>query len=257
MVPKILWIAASLATLTPRNDEGSMFFHAQVLLNRLLVGIQMRIILLGSPGAGKGTQAVNLSRHFRIPLISTGDMLRAAVVSGSELGMEIKGIMDRGALVSDEIMVDLVKQRIAQQDGKSGYLLDGFPRTIAQANALDKAGISIDYVVEIHVADDEVVSRLSGRLTHPGSGRVYHIKYSPPKVAYFDDITGEKLVQRDDDREETVRNRLRVYHEKTEPLVAYYRELAEKDGNLKYLRVDGLGNIDAISAKIFKLMGEG
>ena len=215
----------------------------------------MRIILLGSPGAGKGTQAINLSKHFQIPLISASDMLRAAVESGSALGMEIKGIMGRGDLVSDEVIVDLVKQRIAQEDCKSGYLLDGFPRTIAQANALTKAGVSIDYVIEIYVDDDEVVSRLSGRLTHPGSGRIYHIKYNPPKVAYLDDVTGERLVQRDDDREETVRNRLRIYHEKTEPLVTYYQELARKDSKLKYLRVDGLGNIDAISAKIFEMMG--
>lgn len=215
----------------------------------------MRIVLLGSPGAGKGTQAINLSRHFKIPLISISDMLRAEVKSGSELGVEIKGIMERGDLVSDEVIVNLVKQRITQEDYKSGYLLDGFPRTITQADALVKAGVSIDYVIEIHVEEDEVVSRLSGRLIHPDSGRTYHIRYQPPQVAYLDDITGEPLVQRGDDREETVRNRLRVYHEKTEPLISYYQELAKKDGKLKYLRVDGLGNIDAISDQIFSLMG--
>ncbi len=214
----------------------------------------MRIILLGSPGAGKGTQAVNLSKYFNIPLISTGDMLRAAVSDGSTLGAKVKTIMERGVLVPDDIIVDLVKQRIGKADCQTGYLLDGFPRTIAQADILNKSGVSMDYVIEIHVADEDVIARLSGRLTHPGSGRIYHLIHNPPRLPLVDDITGEALVQRDDDREETIKNRLRVYHEKTEPLVTYYREMAKKNGGLRYLRISGIGAIEEISRRIIEAM---
>ncbi len=212
----------------------------------------MRIVLLGSPGAGKGTQALNLSKYFAIPLISTGGILRQAVEEGTGLGARVKEIMDSGALVSDDVILDVVKQRISQKDCQTGFLLDGFPRTIAQADALYESGIEIDYIIEIHVQDEEVVSRLSGRLIHPESGRVYHLMNNPPHAEGIDDVTGDPLVHRDDDKEETIRNRLRVYHEKTEPLVKYYQELSKKHGGTPhYIQVDGLGDIDLVSDRIF------
>lgn len=216
----------------------------------------MRIILLGAPGAGKGTQAQLIMQKYGIPQISTGDMLRAAVKAGTELGLAAKKIMDAGGLVSDDIIIGLVKDRIAQPDCARGFLFDGFPRTIPQAQAMIDAGVSIDHVIEIHVADAEIIERLSGRRVHPGSGRVYHIKYNPPKVAGKDDATGEDLVQRDDDREETIRKRLEVYHTQTEQLVGFYQKLAA--GGLasapKYGRVEGVGPMDEISARIFGLL---
>ncbi|MEI8054499.1 MAG: adenylate kinase [bacterium] len=201
----------------------------------------MRAILLGSPGAGKGTQAQYLATHYNIPLISTGDMLRTAVKMQTKLGWQVKQIMEKGDLVSDNIIIDLVKERIAQSDCKHGYLLDGFPRTIAQAEALHNAGIAIDYIIEIFVPDEEIITRLSGRRVHPASGKVYHLKYNPPE-----DIS-EELIQRNDDKEEVVRERLRVYHEKTEPLINYYKEL--KTSN--YISVNGIGKIEDIQQRIF------
>lgn len=216
----------------------------------------MRIVLLGCPGAGKGTQAQYLSERYNIPLISTSGMLRAVVDSGTELGLKIKGIMDSGSLVSDDVIIDLVKRRISHDDCKNGYLLDGFPRTIAQAKALDDAGIVIDSVVEIFVPDDEIVERLSGRRIHLKSGRTYHLKYSPPEVPGIDNTTGDLLVQRDDDKEETIRQRLHVYHEKTEPLIRYYHDLADKNGQTapKYVRVDGMNGIEQVKNQIFSLL---
>ena len=185
----------------------------------------MRIILLGPPGAGKGTQAQNITKAFNIPQISTGDMLRAAIKAGTELGKQAKAVMDAGKLVSDEIILGLVKERIAKDDCKNGFLFDGFPRTIPQAQALVDNGIGIDAVVELQVPDEKIVNRMSGRRVHLASGRTYHIVYNPPKVEGKDDVTGEPLVIRPDDEESTVRNRLKVYHEQTEPLVAFYKEL--------------------------------
>ena len=208
----------------------------------------MRIILLGPPGAGKGTQAQFIKERLGIPQISTGDMLRAAVASGSELGQRVKAVMDSGALVSDEIIIDLVKDRIAQADCASGFLFDGFPRTIPQAQAMQAAGVEIDAVVEIHVADDELVKRITGRRVHPDSGRVYHIEYNPPKQADRDDVTGDPLIQREDDTEETVRERLEVYNEQTAPLIEFYSAL--QDQGLKYIRVDGKGAVDDIQQAI-------
>ena len=213
----------------------------------------MRIVLLGCPGAGKGTQAQYLSKHYNIPLISTGNMLRSAVTSGSALGLKVKQVMESGALVSDDIIIDLVKERLDQDDCRGGYLLDGFPRTINQVESLHKAGIEIDLVIEIFVPDDDIVERLSGRRIHQGSGRVYHLKYSPPETSGLDNITKEALVQRDDDKEETIRERLRVYHEKTEPLIKYYQDLAKdnKDAALQYLQIDGRGDIEQVSKRVF------
>ena len=208
----------------------------------------MRIILLGPPGAGKGTQAQFIKERLGIPQISTGDMLRAAVASGSELGQRVKAVMDSGALVSDEIIIDLVKDRIAQPDCASGFLFDGFPRTIPQAQAMQAAGVEIDAVVEIHVADDELVKRITGRRVHPDSGRVYHIEYNPPEQADRDDVTGDPLIQREDDTEETVRERLAVYNEQTAPLIEFYSAL--QDQGLKYIRVDGKGAVDDIQQAI-------
>ena len=187
----------------------------------------MRLILLGPPGAGKGTQAQFISENYAVPQVSTGDMLRAAIKAGSELGKKVKDVMDSGALVSDELIIALVEDRIQQADCVNGFLLDGFPRTIPQAQALKDAGIPIDFVVEISVDDDQIVSRLSGRRVHEGSGRVYHVEHNPPQTAGKDDVTGDALIQREDDREETIRNRLEVYHNQTEPLVAFYNELAD------------------------------
>jgi adenylate kinase len=213
----------------------------------------MRVILLGSPGSGKGTQAKAIMEKFNIPQISTGDMLRAAVREGTPLGLEAKKVMDSGALVSDEIILGLIKERIAQDDCKNGFLFDGFPRTIAQAEGLAEMGVDIDHVIEIVVDDEEIVKRMSGRRVHPASGRTYHVIFNPPKVEGLDDVTGEPLIQRDDDKEETVRKRLNVYHEQTKPLVGYYEQKAEQ-GAVKFSSIDGIGNVEAIRDKIFSLL---
>lgn len=212
----------------------------------------MRIIMLGAPGAGKGTQAQFITERFGIPQISTGDMLRAAVKAESELGKQVKEVMASGALVSDDIIIALIDERIRQPDCKNGFLLDGFPRTIPQAEALRNQGIHIDYVVEIAVDDEEIVHRLSGRRVHAASGRVYHAKYAPPKVEGKDDETGEPLVQREDDQEETVRKRLKIYHEQTAPLVNYYQDWARKDAASApgYVRVEGVGSMEEIRNQI-------
>ncbi|MAD44174.1 MAG: adenylate kinase [Oceanospirillaceae bacterium] len=212
----------------------------------------MRVILLGAPGAGKGTQAQFICDKFSIPQISTGDMLRAAVKAGSELGLKVKEIMETGGLVSDEIIIGLVKERIQQDDCANGFLFDGFPRTIPQAEAMIEAGVDIDHVVEIDVDDEEIVQRLSGRRVHPGSGRVYHIVYNPPKNEGKDDETGEELVQRDDDKEETVRKRLAIYHEQTAPLVNFYKQLESAKGENapKYAHIAGVGSLQDIKDKV-------
>lgn len=212
----------------------------------------MRIIMLGAPGAGKGTQAQFITERFNIPQISTGDMLRAAVKAESELGKQVKEVMSSGGLVSDDIIIALIEERVQQSDCKNGFLLDGFPRTIPQAEALKDQGIVIDYVVEIAVEDEEIVSRLSGRRVHEPSGRIYHVKYDPPKTAGKDDQTGDPLVQREDDKEETVRKRLKIYHEQTAPLVDYYQDWARKDAASapKYVRVEGVGGLDDIRDQI-------
>ena len=213
----------------------------------------MRVILLGAPGAGKGTQAQLIMQRFGIPQISTGDMLRAAVKAGTPLGVEAKKIMDAGGLVSDDIIIGLVKERITAADCRQGFLFDGFPRTIPQAEALVEAGITIDYVVELDVDDEEIIARLSGRRVHPASGRVYHIEHNPPQVAGKDDLTGDDLVQREDDREETVRRRLQVYQQQTRPLVDFYQQLAAV-GNAtapRYIRIAGVGSMEQIRDKIF------
>ena len=212
----------------------------------------MRIILLGSPGSGKGTQAQFITEKFSIPQISTGDMLRAAVRAGTPLGLEAKKIMDAGGLVSDEIILGLIKDRITLSDCANGFLLDGFPRTIAQAEGLDAMGIIIDYVVEIDVADEEIVTRIEGRRVHPESGRSYHIKFNPPKVEGIDDVSGEALIQRDDDKEETVRKRLAVYHAQTKPLVDYYSASAQK---VTFASISGVGTVDEITNKVFAILG--
>ncbi len=207
----------------------------------------MRVILLGAPGAGKGTQARFITEKFGIPQISTGDMLRAAIKNGTPLGLKVKGVMDSGGLVSDDIIIELIRERLTQPDCASGFLFDGFPRTIPQAQALKAAGVPIDHVVEIDVADEDIVQRMSGRRVHPGSGRVYHIRYNPPREPGKDDVTGEPLVQRDDDREETVRKRLAIYHEQTRPLVDFYQDLATREGTPKYSRIDGSGSVEQIT----------
>ena len=208
----------------------------------------MRLILLGPPGAGKGTQATFLCERFAIPQISTGDMLRAAVRDGTELGRKAKAIMEAGDLVPDELIIDLVKERISQPDCAYGFLFDGFPRTIPQAQALRDSGVQIDYVLEVAVGDEEIVQRMSGRRTHARSGRTYHVVHNPPRIDGEDDLTGEPLVQREDDREETVRRRLSVYHEQTKPLVDYYaRWAATGDARApRYVRIDGMGTVDDI-----------
>jgi len=211
----------------------------------------MRVILLGAPGAGKGTQAQFVMEKFGIPQISTGDMLRAAVKAGSELGLQVKDIMASGGLVSDEIIIALVKERITADDCTAGFLFDGFPRTIPQAEALQQAGVEIDHVVEIYVEDQEIVSRLSGRRVHEASGRTYHTVYNPPKVAGVDNETGEALIQRADDSEATVLNRLSIYHDQTEPLVDFYKNLP---GGSKYAQVAGVGSVDDIKAAVFSVL---
>lgn len=213
----------------------------------------MKLILLGAPGAGKGTQANFIKDKFGIPQISTGDMLRAAVKAGTPLGLEAKKIMDAGGLVSDEIIIGLVKDRIAQPDCANGFLFDGFPRTLPQADAMQAAGVTIDYVVEIDVPDSEIVERMSGRRVHVASGRTYHVKFNPPKVEGVDDETGEPLIQRDDDKEETVKKRLDVYHSQTKPLVAYYSDWAANgDANApQYRKIAGLGKVEEIRDRAF------
>ena len=214
---------------------------------------KMRLILLGAPGAGKGTQAKFICEKFSIPQISTGDMLRAAVKAGTPLGTAAKKVMDSGALVSDDIIIGLVKERLLQSDCAGGYLFDGFPRTIPQAEAMKDAGVALDYVLEIAVPDSAIVERMSGRRVHLASGRVYHVKHNPPKVAGKDDVTGEELIQRDDDKEDTVKTRLRVYHDQTEVLLGYYGDLAKAGaaGAPKYKRVDGVGHVDGVTASVF------
>jgi adenylate kinase len=211
----------------------------------------MRLILLGPPGAGKGTQAAFICKHFGIPQISTGDMLRAAVKAGSALGLAAKRVMDSGALVSDDIIIGLVKDRIAQPDCANGFLFDGFPRTIPQADAMKVAGVKLDVVLEIDVPDEAIIERMSGRRVHLASGRTYHLKFNPPKVAGKDDATGEALIQREDDKEETVRKRLTVYHDQTRPLVAYYSAWAATGdaGAPRYRKISGTGSVDAITAR--------
>ena len=215
----------------------------------------MRLILLGPPGAGKGTQAQFISEKYAVPQVSTGDMLRAAIKSGSELGLKVKDVMDSGALVSDQLIIALVQERIQQADCANGFLLDGFPRTIPQAQALKDAGVSIDFVIEISVDDEQIVSRLSGRRVHEGSGRVYHIEHNPPQKVGIDDATGEPLIQREDDREETIRNRLSVYHKQTEPLVNFYKDLAQANkGAPIFSSIDGLGSLDEVQARITSIL---
>ncbi len=217
----------------------------------------MRAILLGGPGAGKGTQANYIKEKFGIPQISTGDMLRAAVKAGTPLGLEAKKVMESGGLVSDEIILGLVKERIQEADCASGFLFDGFPRTLAQAESLKTDGVNIDCVIEIDVDDEEIIKRMSGRRAHLASGRTYHVIYNPPKVEGKDDETGEELVQREDDKEETVRERLRVYHEQTEPLIHYYSSWADSGEGAapKYVRVEGVGKVEEIRDRIFSAIG--
>ncbi len=211
----------------------------------------MRLILLGPPGAGKGTQAAFITQHYGIPQISTGDMLRAAVKAGTPLGLEAKKIMDSGGLVSDELIIGLVKDRLQQPDCSKGYLFDGFPRTIPQADALKHAKVALDFVIEIEVPEQDIIERMSGRRVHPASGRSYHLTFNPPKVAELDDLTGEPLVQRDDDKEETVRHRLTVYQNQTRPLVDYYSVWAESDAKApRYRKVQGVGSVQDIQARI-------
>ena len=216
----------------------------------------MRLILLGAPGAGKGTQAAFLCQKYGIPQISTGDMLRAAVKAGTPLGQQAKSVMDSGGLVSDDLIINLVKERISQPDCAQGFLFDGFPRTIPQADAMKAAGVKLDYVLEIDVPFEAIIERMSGRRSHPASGRIYHVKFNPPKVEGQDDVTGEALVQRDDDREETVRKRLDVYSAQTRPLVEYYSSWAKADpsGAPKYRAISGVGSVDEITARALQAL---
>ncbi len=215
----------------------------------------MRIILLGAPGAGKGTQAQFLTKKYNIPQISTGDMLRAAIKAGTDMGKMAKAAMDAGQLVTDDIIIGLVKDRIAEDDCKNGYLLDGFPRTLPQADAVTNAGIEIDAVIEIDVPDSEIVTRMAGRRAHLASGRTYHLIYNPPKVEGKDNDTGEDLVQRDDDKEEVVLDRLKVYHDLTSPLIGYYKEQADSINTLKYITVDGTADIIDVEKAIVSQLG--
>ena len=216
----------------------------------------MRLILLGAPGAGKGTQAAFICQKFGIPQISTGDMLRAAIKAGTPLGLAATSVMDSGALVSDDIIIGLVKERIAQPDCAKGFLFDGFPRTIPQADAMKAAGVKLDYVLEIDVPDSAIIERMSGRRVHAASGRTYHVKFNPPKVAGKDDVTGEDLIQRDDDQETTVRKRLEVYQAQTRPLVDYYSRWADSGdaGAPKYRKIEGLGSVDDITARALQAL---
>jgi len=216
----------------------------------------MRLILLGAPGAGKGTQATFICQKYGIPQISTGDMLRAAVKAGTPLGVEAKKVMDAGGLVSDDLIINLVKERIAQPDCAKGFLFDGFPRTIPQADAMKAAGVKIDYVLEIDVPFDAIIERMSGRRSHTASGRTYHVKYNPPQVEGKDDVTGEPLIQREDDKEETVRKRLEVYSAQTRPLVDYYANWAKTgaDAAPQYRAISGMGGVDAITERAFKAL---
>lgn len=213
----------------------------------------MRLILLGAPGAGKGTQASFIKEKFGIPQISTGDMLRAAVKAGTPLGLAAKKVMDAGGLVSDDIIIGLVKDRLTQPDCANGYLFDGFPRTVPQADAMKDAGVSIDYVLEIDVPDSAIIERMSGRRVHVASGRTYHVTFNPPKVAGSDDVTGEELIQRDDDKEETVRKRLEVYHNQTKVLLNYYGDWAKsgQSGAPQYRKIAGVGSVDEIRDRVF------
>jgi len=213
----------------------------------------MRLILLGGPGAGKGTQANYIKENYRIPQISTGDMLRAAVKAGTDLGLKAKGFMDSGGLVPDDVIIGLVKERIKEADCKKGFLFDGFPRTIPQADAMKAAGVPIDAVVDIDVPDQEIIKRMSGRRVHLASGRTYHVVFNPPKQEGKDDVTGEPLIQRDDDKEETVRKRLEVYHNQTEPLIDYYKswQSSGESGAPRYIRIAGVGKVDEIRDQIF------
>ncbi|MFA7552957.1 MAG: adenylate kinase [Spongiibacteraceae bacterium] len=210
----------------------------------------MRVILLGPPGAGKGTQAQFICEKFNIPQISTGDMLRAAVKAKTAMGLQVKAVMDAGGLVSDEIIIGIVKERIAEADCNNGFLFDGFPRTIPQAEALQASGVEIDTVLEISVEDEEIVTRMSGRRVHEASGRIYHTVFNPPKQEGLDDETGDVLLQRDDDKEETVRTRLNIYHEQTEPLVQFYQQLAAKGNGPVYRCVEGVGSVQEIKEKV-------
>jgi adenylate kinase len=216
----------------------------------------MRLILLGGPGAGKGTQANLIKEHYQIPQISTGDMLRAAVKAGTELGLKAKGYMDSGGLVPDDVIIGLVKERIKEPDCEKGFLFDGFPRTIPQADAMKEAGVIIDAVVDINVPDEEIIKRMSGRRAHLASGRTYHIIFNPPKEEGKDDVTGEPLVQRDDDKEETVRKRLEVYHDQTEPLIDYYKnwESSGQAGAPKYVRIEGVGKVEEIRDQVYSAL---
>ncbi|MDH2999949.1 adenylate kinase [Chelonobacter oris] len=214
----------------------------------------MKIILLGAPGAGKGTQAQFIMNKYHIPQISTGDMLRAAIKAGSELGKQAKQLMDEGKLVPDELIIALVKERVAQPDAANGFLLDGFPRTLPQADALKEAEIGIDFVLEFDVPDEVIVERMSGRRVHPASGRVYHVVYNPPKEDGKDDITGEALIIRSDDKPETVLDRLSIYHNTTKPLVDYYQAEAD-NGNTRYFRLDGTQAVEAVSEKLAQILG--
>ena len=234
-------------------SQDSLCLSAVAAKFHITKGGIMRLILLGGPGAGKGTQASFITEKYGIPQISTGDMLRAAIKAGTPLGLEAKTIMDAGGLISDEIITGMVKDRVAEDDCKNGYLLDGFPRTIPQADAMRELGINIDYVVEISVDDTEIIKRMSGRRAHLASGRTYHIVYNPPKKEGFDDVTGEPLVQRDDDKEATVKHRLDVYHEQTEPLIDYYGKFSTSGETSapNYVKIEGVGGVEEIREKIF------
>jgi adenylate kinase len=216
----------------------------------------MKLILLGAPGAGKGTQAAFICQKFGIPQISTGDMLRAAVKAGTPLGLQAKSVMDAGGLVSDDLIINLVKERLAQPDCSNGFLFDGFPRTIPQADAMKSAGVMLDHVLEIDVPFDAIIERMSGRRSHPASGRTYHVKFNPPKQDGLDDLTGEPLVQREDDKEETVRKRLDVYSAQTRPLVDYYSQWAVSEPGVapRYHAISGTGSVEAITARVFEAL---
>ncbi len=218
----------------------------------------MKLILLGAPGAGKGTQAAFICQKFGIPQISTGDMLRAAVKAGTPLGLQAKAVMEAGGLVSDDLIINLVKERVAQPDCAQGFLFDGFPRTIPQAEAMKSAGVNLDHVLEINVPFEAIIERISGRRSHPASGRIYHVTFNPPKAEGLDDITGEPLIQRDDDKEETVKKRLDVYSQQTRPLVDYYQSWAEQDpaNAPKYSAISGIGSVEEITARAMQALGK-